>query len=46
MICSRLCGDSDQSKAKIAVFENRRAATVRVVSTGSADSRDLQPAMG
>ncbi len=27
-------------------FENRRAATMKVVSTRSAESRDLQPAMG
>ncbi len=27
-------------------FENRRAATLRVVSTGSAESRHLQPIMG
>jgi len=27
-------------------FENRRAATIGVVSTGSAESRRLQPALG
>ena len=27
-------------------FENRRAATLQVVSTGSAEGRDLQPGMG
>ena len=27
-------------------FENRRAATIWVVSTGSAESRRLQPALG
>jgi len=27
-------------------FENRRAATLQVVSTGSAESRYLQPALG
>ncbi|MGC4250729.1 MAG: hypothetical protein QM605_04485 [Sphingobium sp.] len=49
---TKVCGDSVQGEAsrspapaKMVDFENRRAATIWVVSTGSAESRYLQPAM-
>ncbi|BAI98342.1 hypothetical protein SJA_C1-35080 [Sphingobium indicum UT26S] len=38
--------DLAQGGAKIVDFQNRRAATLKVVSTGSAESRYLQPGLG
>jgi hypothetical protein len=36
---------SGQAVAKVVDFENRRAAYSKYVSTGSAESRHLQPGM-
>ena len=44
--CRRVCRDLAQGGAKTVNFENRRAAAIWAVSTGSAESRRLQPALG
>jgi len=41
-----VCVDLAQAGAKMAVFENRSAADLMSVSTGSAEGGRLQPGMG
>ena len=42
---ARLASDLPQAEAKMARFENRSGATLRVMSTGSTEGRHLQSGM-